>query len=371
MDKKDILIICNSFWPDINPRSFRATELVKELRRKSHEVWVMKPNVTADQETFGILHGCHFIDLGAFSREPLMQRNGKFHLIRRLVNRTAQLIFEYPDIKLFSLVKSKISESRMNFDLCISIAVPYPIHWGTAVGLSKDRIANTWIADCGDPFMGDESDSFRHPFYFKYIEKYFCRRTDYITVPTYNSYQGYYQEFWNKIKVIPQGFDFSEVDLAIDNNKYCCPSFGYAGGVIPNYREPFDFLEYLCKVKEDFRFVVYTQNPNYFEGYKEKLGDKLILNEPEERIRVLHELSKLDFVINFNNKGSKQTASKLIDYYIIQKPILNINFRDFKQKDFQSFFEGDYSGQLEIENPNQYRIENVTKKFLDLMRKNE
>jgi hypothetical protein len=367
MHKKRILVICNSFWPDIDPRSFRATELVKELCRQSHEVWVMKPNITESQSHFAREHGFQFIDLGTFNGEPLVKSKSRVgQLVGRLVNRVAQLFFEFPFIKLYFLVRKSIRSTKQKFDLCISIAVPYPIHWGTAAGLEKNKITNTWIADCGDPFMGDESDSFRHPFYFKYIEKHFCRRADYLTVPTSKSYKGYYEEFWHKIKVIPQGFDFSEVVLANERHEYPCPAFGYAGGVIPNYREPFDFLEYLCNVEYDFRMVIFSLNKNYFEPYKEKLGDKLFLNEPTDRLKVLHEFSRLDFVINFNNKGSKQTASKLIDYHIIQKPILNIDFRSFDAYEFERFYKGNYSNQFKIENPDQYRIQNVTKNFINL-----
>ena len=365
MDKKSILVICNSFWPDINPRSFRATELVKEFCRQSHGVWVMKPNITENQRSFARDHGFQFVELGSFKREPLVKSKGRFsQLLGRLVNRLAQLFFEYPDIKLYFLVRKSIQSTKLKVDVCISIAVPYPIHWGTAAGLDKNKIANTWVADCGDPFMGDESDSFRHPFYFKYVEKYFCHRADYLTVPNSQSHKGYYKVFWNKIKVIPQGFNFSEVVLSKEKHEYRCPAFGYAGGVIPNYREPFDFLEHLCTIDKDFRFIVYSANYKYFESYKEKLGERLVIHRPTDRLIVLHEFSQLDFVVNFNNKGKKQTASKLIDYYIIKKPILNIEFRGFDANDFDKFYKGDYINQYLIDNPEQYNIQTVINDFL-------
>jgi hypothetical protein len=195
MREKKILVICNSFWPDINPRAFRATELVKEFSRQSHEVIVMKPNVSNTQLDFAHSNGFDFIDIGNLNLKPLIKNQGKIsNLIGRVVNRLLQLFFEYPYIKLCYLVRKAIIKSKNEFDLCFSIAVPYPIHWGTAAGLAKNKIAKTWIADCGDPFMGDESDSFRHPFYFKYIEKYFCKRADYLTVPTSESNLGYYEE---------------------------------------------------------------------------------------------------------------------------------------------------------------------------------
>lgn len=364
---KKIVVVCNSFTPDINPRSFRATELVKEFAKQKNDVLLLKPNVTAENLRLAEEFGFRIIDIGLFNRKPLVNFKGKFGtILSRAINRLLQLLLEYPDCKLFFLTKNAIKRLDENFDICLSIAVPYPIHWGTAAALSKNKLAKTWIADCGDPFMGDESDSFRHPFYFKYIEKYFCRRVNYLTVPTSNSYLGYYKEFWSKIRVIPQGFDFDAIQLAKNSHNFGCPSFGYAGGVIPNYREPFDFLDYLCTLKIEFKFIVYSGNLNYFEPYKAILGDKLILNQPKDRKEVLYEFSKLDFVINFDNKGSKQTASKLIDYYIIKKPILNLVFRQFNKSNFHEFLLGNYSDKFDIVNPEQYRISNVAKKFLDL-----
>ncbi len=363
-----ILIICNSFWPENNPRSFRATELAVEMANQSHEVHVWKPNVSLEQQRYAEEQGVKIKSIGDFKRKPPIQGNNKISkLLARIVNRWFQLYFEFPDIKLLFLVKKSIEKYKQHeYDFCISIAVPYPIHWGTAIGLRKNKIAKRWIADCGDPFMGDESDSFRHPFYFKFVEKYFCRKADFLTVPTKNSYKGYYEEFWDKIKVIPQGFNFEKVKLSDHRTTFECPTFGYAGGVIPNYREPFELLDYLVGFKGDFRFIVYSSKLKYFLPYKCKLGEKLILNEVSDRLDVLYEFSKLDFVVNFNNKGNKQTASKLIDYHIIKKPILNINFRQFSSEEFDKFYSGDYSSNFIIEDPDQYRIESVVRKFIYL-----
>jgi hypothetical protein len=367
MNQKEIAIICNSFWPDVNPRSFRATELTKELARQGHKVNLYKPNVTEAQRKFADEYNFILHDLGLFKREPLINGKSKIKTqFARFFNRFAQLLFEYPDCKLFFLVKNAINKCNSKYDLCISIAVPYSIHWGTAYSIKKNHFATKWIADCGDPFMGDESDSFRHPFYFKYIEKWFCRKVDWISVPTENSYSGYYKEFWNKIKVIPQGFNFEEVKLANQTHNYGCPTFGYAGGVIPNYREPFDFLDYLCEISYDFKFVVYTKYPKYFQKYKAKLGNKILINDIADRLAVLYEFSTFDFVVNFDNKGDKQVPSKLIDYHIINKPILNIPFRKFDKAIFNEFIRGDYNNAFKISNPDQYKIENVSKKFLEI-----
>ena len=46
MEKKKILIVSKSFYPEISPRSFRTTELVKEFCRLGHDVtlYTLKDN---------------------------------------------------------------------------------------------------------------------------------------------------------------------------------------------------------------------------------------------------------------------------------------------------------------------------------------
>ena len=39
--KKKILLVSNGFYPEISPRSYRATELAKEFYRQGHEVTVI------------------------------------------------------------------------------------------------------------------------------------------------------------------------------------------------------------------------------------------------------------------------------------------------------------------------------------------
>ena len=252
--------------------------------------------------------------------------------------------------------------------MLISIAVPYPIHWGVAaVWKKKGNIAKTWIADCGDPFMGQENDTFKKPFYFKYIEKWFCRKADYLTVPTSGSIKGYYKEFHPKIRVIPQGFRFEDFSATKTYEQNNCPCFAYAGMFIPGRRDPRQMLEYLLSLTTEFKFYIYTSTPELVKPYIEKSNEKIVLLPPIPRDALLIELSKMDFVVNFENIGNKQTPSKLIDYTIIKKPILSLKSNELNTTAVNQFLAGNYIQQLKVENPNQYRIENVAKLFLKLL----
>ena len=81
----------------------------------------------------------------------------------------------------------------------------------------------------------------------------------------------------------------------------------------------------------------------------------------------MDELKKMDFLLNLENENSPgQTPSKLIDYSIANRPILSLKpgNPDFNQ--LQSFLEGDYSNAYKVKNLEQFKIENVVDKFLDL-----
>lgn len=277
-------------------------------------------------------------------------------------------MFEYPGIEELFLVK-KALRSENKYDLMISFAVPYPVHWGVAFSKTKSNpVATTWIADCGDPYMGDVLDSFRKPFYFKYLEKKFCRKADFITIPVETARDGYYTEFHEKIKVIPQGFLFNAVKTqGTIRNKV--PRFAYAGGFLKGIRDPEAMLEYLCRVKTPFEFHVYTNKPELLIPYKELLGGKLIISEYIPREILMEILSKMDFLINFDNNTSRNIPSKLIDYSIIGRPVLNIT-NDFSGNDLFEFLNGNYEKKMLLPDPWDFHITNIAKHFLQLIESN-
>ena len=366
MDHKRILIVSRSFYPTVSPRSFRATELAKEFARLGHSVKVItsfKDGVDYGQlaESFGVT----FKNFGQEGFKMLGQ-GGKWqgNFFVKAVNRVLLMLFEFPDIQLMQLVARSLREEH-GYDLLISVAVPYPVHWGVAwARTSKHAIAGTWVADCGDPYMGDRIDTVRKLFYFKYIEKWFCRKTDYISVPTRDSINGYYQEFHRKIRVIPQGLNFNEVLLPqIIHNEPV--TFAYAGNLVPLKRDPRPFLNYLATVPSDFRFIVYTRKKELLLEHKSILREKLEIRDYIPRSELLQVLASMDFLVNFDNNTNIHTPSKLIDYAVVKRPILNITSSPDEQT-IAAFLDRDYSGAMVVENLEQYDIRRVAGTFLGL-----
>jgi len=117
----------------------------------------------------------------------------------------------------------------------------------------------------------------------------------------------------------------------------------------------------------EYEFHIYTNTTQLIEPFIKRSKGR-IQNKPFlPRENLLYELSKMDFVINFENVGSKQTPSKLIDYAIIKKPILSIETGNLNIEIINEFMEDNYENAKIIENPDQFRIENVCRKFLNLI----
>lgn len=370
MDKKKILIITHGFFPMQSPRSFRATELAKEFYRQGHEVRVMAPSRDGI-ENFIKEYPTIFKSLGKLDWKIFNFKGLGFfgRLYNKAVNRLLPLLFEYPMMELFFKVQKALKEESSKYDLLISVAVPYPIHWGVASVWDRegDNVAKTWVADCGDPYCLQENDTFQPPFYFRWVEKWFMRKADFVSVPTENSFKGYFPEFHSKLRVIPQGFRFEDIEKrpVIDDGIIC---FGYGGVFIPGRRDPKEFIQFLVQLPKTvlFEFHIYSVSSHLVEPYTN--GDtRIILHHPIERKKLLNMLSGFQFVVNFANKGTAQTPSKLIDYAIIDKPILNIETGNLDINTIFEFLDGNYSNSLKIMDSEKYRIENVAQSFLKLI----
>jgi hypothetical protein len=127
-----ILIVTRSFFPENSPRAFRATELSKEFARQGHEVVVLtlkKPEIHNDFErAFNVTIN----DLGRLRlKSPDFGNSRLGFFLTRAFYRLLSLSIEYPDIELVYKVKKALKGVK-DYDLLVSIAVPYPIHWGVA-----------------------------------------------------------------------------------------------------------------------------------------------------------------------------------------------------------------------------------------------
>lgn len=358
-----ILIVSGDFYPNNSPRSFRTTELVKELSKQGHDITIYIPKLQYDYSEFISRYPikiCHY------ERTFEKRKYLGVGIIDRIIFYIRNRFFSYPQNQITPKLKRVINKES-GYDLLISIAYPHSIHWAIGDLYKKGQnIAKKWIADCGDPFMLVDSGNHRPPFYFQWKEKNWCRLCDHISVPTKTSYKGYYPEFRNKIEIIPQAFDFEEIKLRkyVKNN---IPTFAYSGVFIPGRRDPRPLLDFLYKSDIDFKFIIYTKQHSMLSEYKDKLGDKIEIKDYIPRLQLIENLSTMDFLLNLENGTDVQTPSKLIDYALTQRPILSLDSNNLDTEKLSEFLNCNYSKQRIIADLEQYNIKKVAKQFIDLV----
>ena len=363
-----ILVISQHLFPIQTPRAHRTTELVKELSRQGHDVTVYAVLGQQDYSTFESTYNIQVKNIPIhFQKHPYnSDGDGKRTIIDKILGRLLGKILEFPNIE-FTLRVPEIIQKENNFDALITIADPHQIHWGAAKARKRNpnNFPPVWIADCGDPFMMNQSKN-GHLAYFARFEKSFCRLCDYITVPVIEAKNAYYSEFRDKIRIIPQGFEFTiENNPAPDN---AVITFAYAGTFYQDIRNPSAFLNFISSLAIDFKFVVYTLHTELLIPYKKKLGNRLEIRKPLDRIKLIEELKKMDFLLNIENiKSPSQIPSKLIDYAITGRPILSINPRMSSTDAIVEFLNRDFSKQLVVHDIENYQISNVTRQFIDLI----
>ncbi len=379
-----ILIIAYYFYPELTPRAFRAFELSKQLAKEGHIVKVLLPKSDYDYTKISKKHNFS-VDFVDFHKKTIRVNPDTVNtshfwfkkLIRKLFKKTMYCIFPSGRDKKFyfyNLYKQLIKHREYQ-DMIISIATPFDTHIGAAMAFKKNKILNNTsvkIADYGDPLY--KNSAFPNcPLYY-WIDKFIASQFDYITIPTEKalSIHANFKKREN-IKIIPQGFDFSETRIA-NYQVNDIPTFAYAGLFYGAIRNPKPLLDFLVKLHEDainYVFIIYTQIDNFnnmklLNKYKNILNGKLIINQVIPREDVIYELSKMDFLINIENLSSSQIPSKLIDYALAGRPIYSFNQINFSEDTFMHFFRRDYSEKKKI-NLDDFNIKYISKQFTELM----
>lgn len=362
-----ILVLSQHLFPMHTPRAHRTGELVKELGRQGHEVTLYAVLGKYDYAPFEEKYKVKVKNIPLkWMVHPYNSDNDKRRtLIDKVLGRVLKKV-GFPNIEFMFRIPAILKKDH-DYDALISIADPHQIHWGVAKLRKKDRslVPKIWIADCGDPFMLNGSGG--HLQFFEKYERLFCEQCDYITVPVEDAKKGYYEEYRQKIEVIPQGFKFEHEPQTVEP-KNDILTFAYAGVFYKDIRNPETLLNYLSTVDKDFRFEVYTPDPSSIKPFQSKLGERLVLKSPLERKHLIAELKKKDFLINIENVNSPaQIPSKLIDYGLSGRPILSVNPVDLNQSVINEFLNRVYSNQYIVNNLQQYDIRNVADKFLELI----
>jgi len=363
-----ILIISRNTWPLQGPRAFRTAELSEQLAKLGHQVILYTIHGKYDYTEYEKSTGVIMRDIP--HKLAITGNDGSFryNLFDKFMYHYFHRLLLWPEIEFYFAV-DKIIRDNADADLLITIAVPHTIHSGAARSKKKhpNAFPKVWIADCGDPFF--LNPFMKAPKYFEKYERQWCETVDYIAVPTEGSKDGYFPEYREKIRVIPQGFNFSKTPIGI-YTKNEVPTFVFAGRVYPGKRDVRSFMDYLLSRNHPYKFKLLMHKPLDVK-YEIESNHQIEYITGKGRKEVIEECSKADFLINVINPNGAQTPSKLIDYGISGRPVLNISNDFCEQKAFEEFCNGDYHRKLILPDLDQYKIENVAQQFIKLANNKE
>lgn len=112
-EKKNILLVTNGFYPEISPRSFRATELAKEFCRLGHSVVVITKFRDHDYSNLLDRYNLTIKMYGKIGL-PCVHSNKRrpLFILNRVLSRTLLILFEYPSIRDMFAVKKILKKGK-------------------------------------------------------------------------------------------------------------------------------------------------------------------------------------------------------------------------------------------------------------------
>jgi hypothetical protein len=363
-----IIIIARNIFPLITPRAFRATSLAKEFSKMGHEVFLYAVLGSYDYSDFEKETGVRVRNIGKMNFSTFDSSGGyRYNFFDKILYHMLYRVLEFPDVEFLFKVYP-ILKKEENCDLLITVANPHPINWGASLAksiLPASSFPKKWVSDCGDPYLGDPINK-KKIFYFSIIERWWARNTDFISIPIFEAKKAYSVNFQHKLKIIPQGVDFDSIVVDSSFTKNALVTFAYAGSVYKNMRDPTKLLNFLKVNEFEFRFIIYTNTPDFYKDIIMGLEDKILLKDYIPREKLIYELSRMDFLINLTNPSTIQEPSKLIDYALTKRPIIDISSDFLEKNTFTEFLKGDYTNRRILGDLHKFDIKNVAKSFIDL-----
>jgi len=393
----NILITSFYYYPELTPRAFRTHELVKDFCSQGHGVTLYLPNKAVfkhadtqisnleikflDNSEAGIGENNVNSDNNKLSantkRQKWVYKFAKQFISQQFKNKIksfrewmASYLFPIHRKSFIYHLANSLKKEKKNYNLIISIGLPVEVHIGTAIGILINRNLSkvpAKVADYGDPFsMGGTFKG------YVLVDFFIGITFKYISVPTEIAVSSY-RLFKKKknIKVIPQGFNLNEYQTAsyFPNPK---PTFAYAGCFYQAaMRDDSVFFEKLLNVNSDYQFFIYTikesrASINLINQYHDKLTHRLKVYFDVPREKLIHDLSKMDFLVNLNYRVISRLPSKLIDYAIAKRPICNLSTTNLEIEKLKNFLNGDYSENYKID-LQKYDIKTVANQFINLV----
>ena len=359
MAGKKIILVCQTYYPAINPRSFRCRYLAEEFQRTGYDVTVFSAYDDSGSER--VINGVRVIDYGPTN---LLYENSfgkrRLPLVSIAFRRIISIILDVDNISIFRTIKrnKSLRFEIQNSNVILSITAPHGINWALAKILQgqKNKI---WIADCGDPYIGNPFTPNIYKIQNKHRELEFIRKVSHITVPIIEAKEAF--SLKDKITVIPQGFPPHSSNYKSDERDYV--RFCYAGKIYPDKRPITPFLDRLRINGRNFEFHIYTPDTHCLPNWI-KLDSRFLVFEPINREDIMQIYAEMDFLVYLTNDSKVQIGSKVIDYSLADVPILEVEALSGESA-IEEFLIRDYKNAIRV-NIEEYRIDRVAAKFKEL-----
>lgn len=349
-----ILMVSFEYWPALSARSFRWTALAERWASEGREVQVVCAR-SPDRPVFETVRGVHVHRVGPAWMESLRSAarpaGGRAEsdrgVIRRAAAAAARAIWHalyWPDTSC-----SWYFAARARARELIATGAPRalvtvsPTFTAVAVGRSLARGPGRtfhWMIDLGDPFSFAEEAPPNNFRLYRGLNARFERscfaEADSISVTTPETRERYaalFPESAAKIAVIPPLVESPEVGGSAAQP----PGSGrrrlvFLGRLYPAIRRPDYLLSLFASLAEapgGERYELHFFGDSWqceadFAPYRRRLEKSLFVHGPVPRARAIAEMRSADVLVNIGNDTRYQLPSKIVEYAMTGRPILNI-----------------------------------------------
>jgi len=242
-------------------------------------------------------------------------------------------------------------------DVVVTVSLPYTGH---LVGIALKRCyAIRWLVDIGDPFSFMTETPLNNPALFRGLnarsESSVLELADAVVVTTEGTRLEYLKCFTtieeSKISVVPPLFapPKSAELVATSSAKSNKIRLVFAGTLYRSIRNPEGLLQFFrrllstplgAQLELHFYGVVNDCQP-CFDAYSDSMNSKLFVHGLVSRAQAVLAMQEATVLVNLGNSTAYQLPSKVVEYVMLGKPVLNITKLELDSS--QSFF-SDFSG---------------------------
>lgn len=276
------------------------------------------------------------------------EKKGLLRMVKKVISYIYRVFIrnlQWPDYAWTWISKAYRETNRLikeegPFDVMISVSHPFSSHLVAKRAKAKNPEIR-WIADNGDPFsflkesQPNNFDLYKNLNFTKEEEVFQC--SDYASVTTNETkkvYKNLFSNIENKIKVIPPLIDEELLNYIKrngikhrENTKLL--NLVFTGTLYSKIRNPVFLLDLL----EEVNRIIPNKIAMNFYGLTNDFDIRdlkpynypIIFHGEVEKSQIIRQQISADVLVNIGNSTHYQLPSKIVDYALTGKPILNIS----------------------------------------------